>query len=118
MPLLLSTIIGISLRYDIFSFIAISRCGLAAPRYTYIAVCYCIGSLSVVSNTTDNSISKPADSVEQGDISSLPEYGMRPIDRWKNNQEPNDPNAYDTTDYPPDHKVTLSDTHIPEGRLI
>lgn len=44
--------------------------------------------MSAISNTTDNSIKKPADGMDTIETSSLPEYGMRPIDRWRNNEEP------------------------------
>lgn len=72
--------------------------------------CSLAGSLSVVSNTTDNSTKKPTDCMEQGDASSLPEYGLRPIDVWKNNQDTN-ATPYPATDSPiEDGKVCLTKT--------
>lgn len=59
------------------------------------------GSLSVVSNTTDNSIKKPADGSEHIEVLSLPEYGDRPIDTWRASQDHNNTHVgFDSLDYP------------------
>lgn len=78
-------------------------------------MCKCVvlfvGSLSVVSNTTDSSTKKPADGMENIEVSSLPEYGARPIDTWRTSQDHNNTHVgFDSLDYPnpSDPKVTLT----------
>ncbi|XP_067943339.1 kin of IRRE-like protein 1 [Watersipora subatra] len=80
-----------------------------------IVVCSCrrkkaktssAGSLSVTSHTTDNSIRKPTEGMDHVELSSLPEYGMRPIDVWRNDEEPNS-HILDTADFSHDQKPEL-----------
>lgn len=62
-----------------------------------------------MSNTTDNSIKKPADGMDSMEAVSLPEYGMRPIDTWRVNHEQNHNVGFDSLDGADSdlHKVIL-----------
>ena len=54
-----------------------------------------------MSNTTDSSTKKPADGMEQMEITSLPDYGARPIDTWRASHDHNNTHVgFDSLDYP------------------
>lgn len=67
-----------------------------------ILICwsYCLGSLSMVSNGTDNSTKKPEDSVDHIERSSLSDNVIKPIDSWYYRNQNNSNMGYNSLDYP------------------
>lgn len=70
----------------------------------------------MVSNTTDESIKKPADGMEQLSP-TLPEYSLRPIDTWKTQDPAANSMPYDSMDYPKVCTTKLTETCIISGDI-